>query len=108
MTPITPGGTVTNLCAITHPRPVAVFNSFLTSFFYPLNSSSEHRASLKHVCPKNEALASNEFIAKCKVKEQQDTRIEVDQDLRNLTEQMESANLSDGSDESEETPNGQM
>lgn len=60
------------------------------------------------MCPKKEALASNEFIAKCKLKEQQDTRLEVDYDLRNLTKQMESENLSDGSDESEETPNGQM
>lgn len=60
------------------------------------------------MCPKKEALASNEFIAKCKLKEQQDTQTEVDHDLRNLTEQMESAKLSDGSDESEETPNGQM
>lgn len=34
--------------------------------------------------------------------------MEVDHDLRNLTEQMKCANVSDGSDESEETPNGQM
>lgn len=60
------------------------------------------------MCPKKEALASNEFIAKCKLKEQQDTQTEADDDLRSLTEQMETANLSDGSDKSEEAPNGQM
>lgn len=92
---------------IAHPRPVAVYNSFITSFFNPLNPSSEHRTSLKPVCPKKEALASNEFIAKCKLKEREDTRTDVDHDLRNLTEQMESVDLY-GSDPSEETPNGQM
>lgn len=58
------------------------------------------------MCPKKEALASNEFIAKCKLK-QEDTPI-ADHDLRNLKEQMEAANLSDGSDDFEETANGQM
>lgn len=60
------------------------------------------------MCPKKEALASNEFIAKCKLKDQQDTRIDGEHELSNLTEQMESATLSDGSDGSEEAPNGQM
>lgn len=60
------------------------------------------------MCPKKEALASNEFIAKCKLKQDQDTPLAEDHDLRNLKEQMEAANLSDGSDDSEETPNGQM
>lgn len=83
------------------------WNVQLNRLMTPINPG-EHRASSKHVCPKKEALESNEFIAKCKLKEQQDTRLEVDHDLRNLTKQMESENLSDGSDESEETPNGQM
>lgn len=84
------------------------FNVLIFPLFHTFNYSPEHRTSLKNMCPKNEALASNEFIAKCKLKQEQDTPIAEDHDLRNLKEQMEAANLSDGSDDSEETPNGQM
>lgn len=60
------------------------------------------------MCPKNEALASNEFIAKCKIKQELDTPIKEDHDLGTLNEQMEATNLSDGPGDSEKTPNGQM
>uniref|UniRef100_H2U3E8 Differentially expressed in FDCP 6 homolog n=1 Tax=Takifugu rubripes TaxID=31033 RepID=H2U3E8_TAKRU len=83
------------------------WNVQLNRLMTPINPG-EHRTSLEHMCPKKEALASNEFIAKCKLKQEQDTPIAEDHDLRDLKEQMEAANLSDGSDDSEETPNGQM
>lgn len=83
---------------------IRAFNVLIFSLFHPLNYSAEQR-TLKHVCPKNEALASNEFIAKCKLKQEQDTPMAEDHDLRNLKEQMEAANLLEGS---EQTPNGQM
>ena len=56
------------------------------------------------MCPKKEgALASNEFITRFKIRADQDS-----QDGERLEEQLEAANLSDGSDESQGKPNGQM
>ncbi|KAM9334694.1 differentially expressed in FDCP 6 homolog [Symphorus nematophorus] len=64
----------------------------------------EHRLSSKRMCPKKEgALASNEFITKFKIRADQNS-----QDQERLEEQLEAANLSDGSDESQGKPNGQM
>lgn len=60
------------------------------------------------MCAKKEALASNEFITKYKLKEEEGTLSAQEHDLSNLKEQTETTNLSDGSDGSEETPNGQM
>lgn len=67
----------------------------------------EQRLSTKRMCPKKEgALASNEFINKYKIRASQNSQIPEDQ--KGLEEQMEAANLSDGSDESQDKPNGQM
>lgn len=67
----------------------------------------EHRLSSKGMCPKKEgALASNEFISKFKIRVERNSQIP--EDHEGLEEQMEAANLSDGSDKSEEKPNGQM
>lgn len=62
----------------------------------------EHRLSSKYMCPKKEgALASNEFISKFKIRAEQNSS-------RNLEEQLEAAHLSDKSDQTQEKPNGQM
>ncbi|XP_076578847.1 differentially expressed in FDCP 6 homolog isoform X1 [Chaetodon auriga] len=67
----------------------------------------EQRLSTKRMCPKKEgALASNEFINKYKIRASQNSQIPEGQ--KELEEQMEAANLSDGSDESQDKPNGQM
>lgn len=67
----------------------------------------EQRLSTKRMCPKKEgALASNEFIDKYKIRASENSQIPEDQ--KGLEEQMEAANLSDGSDESQDKPNGQM
>lgn len=67
----------------------------------------EHRLSSKCKCPKKEgALASNEFISKYKIRSEQNSQIP--EDGKTLEEQLEAANLSDGSDESQGKPNGQM
>ncbi|XP_019130769.2 differentially expressed in FDCP 6 [Larimichthys crocea] len=64
----------------------------------------EHRLSSKQLCPKKEgALASNEFISKYKTRANQ-----IREDDEGLEEQMEATNLSDGSNESQGKPNGQM
>ncbi|XP_075967775.1 differentially expressed in FDCP 6 homolog [Anarhichas minor] len=69
--------------------------------------SLEHRLLSKHMCPKKEgALASNEFISKFKIRADQNRQ--TPEDGETLEEQMEAANLSDGSDESQRKPNGQM
>ncbi|XP_073336607.1 differentially expressed in FDCP 6 homolog [Pagrus major] len=72
----------------------------------------EHRLLSKQLCPKKEgALASTEFITKLKVKVDQNsvTTPEDQEGLEEqLEEQLEAANLSDGSDESQGKPNGQM
>lgn len=59
------------------------------------------------MCPKKEgALASNEFVSKFKIKQE---HRRIPEDHKRLEEQMEAANLSDGSDdESQGKPNGQM
>ncbi|XP_070709696.1 differentially expressed in FDCP 6 homolog [Pempheris klunzingeri] len=67
----------------------------------------EHRLSVKQMCPKKEgALASNEFISKFKIKADENSQIPEHQKM--LEAQMEAANLSDESDESQGKPNGQM
>ncbi|KAK2859048.1 hypothetical protein Q5P01_003668 [Channa striata] len=67
----------------------------------------QYRLSSKQMCPKKEvALASNEFISKFKNRVGQNSQ-KLDKDEM-LDEQMEAANLSDGSDEPQEKPNGQM
>ncbi|XP_070848158.1 differentially expressed in FDCP 6 [Chaetodon trifascialis] len=67
----------------------------------------EQRLSTKRMCPKKEgALASNEFINKYKIRASENSQIPEGQ--KGLEEQMEAANLSDGSDESQDKPNGQM
>ncbi|KAE8281348.1 Differentially expressed in FDCP 6 [Larimichthys crocea] len=64
----------------------------------------QHRLSSKQLCPKKEgALASNEFISKYKTRANQ-----IREDDEGLEEQMEATNLSDGSNESQGKPNGQM
>lgn len=65
----------------------------------------EYRLSSNRKCPKKEALASNEFISKFKIRADQNSQLPEDE---RLEEQMEAANLSDGSDESQGKPNGQM
>ncbi|XP_026219526.1 differentially expressed in FDCP 6 homolog isoform X2 [Anabas testudineus] len=66
-----------------------------------------HRLSSKQMCPKKEvALASNEFISKFK-KQIGDNSQKPDAD-EVLEDQVEAGNLSDGSDESQGEPNGQM
>lgn len=77
-------------------------------FVFCLIERLEHRLLSKQLCPKKEgALASNEFITKLKVKGDQNS-VTTPEDQEGLEEQLEAANLSDGSDESEEKPNGQM
>ncbi|KAM3588251.1 uncharacterized protein V6R79_024553 [Siganus canaliculatus] len=67
----------------------------------------EHRLSSKQLCPKKEgALASNEFISKYKVRS--DTNSQIQEDHERLEQQMEAANLSDGYDDLQGKPNGQM
>ncbi|XP_031715076.1 differentially expressed in FDCP 6 homolog [Anarrhichthys ocellatus] len=67
----------------------------------------EHRLLSKHMCPKKEgALASNEFISKFKIRADQNRQ--TPEDGETLEEQMEASKLSDGSDESQRKPNGQM
>ncbi|XP_034433952.1 differentially expressed in FDCP 6 homolog isoform X2 [Hippoglossus hippoglossus] len=68
------------------------------------------RLSSKPVCPKKEgALASNEFITKLKKRSDQMDQIDhMTEDDRTLDDYMEAAHLSDGSDESQGKPNGQM
>ncbi|XP_054480406.1 differentially expressed in FDCP 6 homolog [Anoplopoma fimbria] len=67
----------------------------------------EHHLLSKHMCPKKEgALASNEFISKFKIRADQNSQ--TPEDSETLEEQMEAANLSDGSDVSQRKPNGQM
>lgn len=59
------------------------------------------------MCPKKEgALASNEFVSKFKIRVNQNSQMPENQ--QRLEEQMEAANLSDGSDDSQDKPNGQM
>lgn len=59
------------------------------------------------MCPKKEgALASNEFISKFKKTSDQSSG--TPEDIETLEVQMEAADLSDGSDESQRKPNGQM
>ncbi|XP_051248709.1 differentially expressed in FDCP 6 homolog [Dicentrarchus labrax] len=66
----------------------------------------EHRLLSKRMCPKKEgALASNEFVSKFKIRADQNSQ--TPEDSESLEEQMEAANLSDGSDESQGRPNGQ-
>ncbi|XP_041636284.1 differentially expressed in FDCP 6 homolog isoform X2 [Cheilinus undulatus] len=66
----------------------------------------EYRLS-KSTCPKKEgALASNEFISKYKIRA--GLNMGVPEDGERLEEQLEAANLSDGLDESQGKPNGQM
>lgn len=77
-------------------------------FVFCLIERLEHRLLSKQLCPKKEgALASNEFITKLKVKGDQNS-VTTPEDQEGLEEQLEAANLSDGSDESQEKPNGQM
>ncbi|XP_062238710.1 differentially expressed in FDCP 6 homolog [Platichthys flesus] len=68
------------------------------------------RLSSKPVCPKQEgALASNEFITKLKKRSDQIEQIDhMTEDDRTLEDYMEAAHLSDGSEESQGKPNGQM
>ncbi|XP_068573452.1 differentially expressed in FDCP 6 homolog [Cebidichthys violaceus] len=67
----------------------------------------EHRLLSKNMCPKKEgALASNEFISKFKKRADQNSQ--TPEHGGTLEEHMEAANLSDGSDESQRKPNGQM
>ncbi|XP_053271177.1 differentially expressed in FDCP 6 homolog [Pleuronectes platessa] len=68
------------------------------------------RQSSKPVCPKQEgALASNEFITKLKKRSDQIEQIDhMTEDDRTLDDYMEAAHLSDGSEESQGKPNGQM
>ncbi|KAF3705187.1 Differentially expressed in FDCP 6 -like protein [Channa argus] len=67
----------------------------------------QYRQSSKQMCPKKEvALASNEFISKFRNQVGQNSQQLEKNEM--LEEQMEAANLSDGSDESQEKPNGQM
>ncbi|XP_077956503.1 differentially expressed in FDCP 6 homolog isoform X2 [Gasterosteus aculeatus] len=67
----------------------------------------EHRLLSKNMCPKKEgALASNEFISKFKKTSDQSSG--TPEDIETLEVQMEAADLSDGSDESQRKPNGQM
>lgn len=67
----------------------------------------EHRLLSKQFCPKKEgALASNEFISKFKIKAEHD--IQIPEEHERLEEQIEAINLSDGSDDSQGKPNGQM
>lgn len=67
----------------------------------------EHRLSSARLCPKKEgALASNGFVSKFKIKPEHKR---IPEDHERLEEQMEAANLSDGSDdEPQGKPNGQM
>ncbi len=59
------------------------------------------------MCPKQEgAFASNEFISKFKKRADQNSQ--TPEELQRLEEQMEATNLSEGSDESQQKPNGQM
>lgn len=59
------------------------------------------------MCPKKEvALASNEFISKFKDRIDRNSQKSDDDEM--LEEQMEAADLSDGSDDSQGKPNGQM
>nr|XP_019947780.1 PREDICTED: differentially expressed in FDCP 6 homolog [Paralichthys olivaceus] len=69
-----------------------------------------YRMSSKQLCPKKEgALASNEFITKFKKRSDEIDEIDqIPEDDRTLEEQMEAAHLTDGSDESQGKPNGQM
>ncbi|XP_029318001.1 differentially expressed in FDCP 6 homolog [Cottoperca gobio] len=67
----------------------------------------DNRLLSKSTCPKQEgALASNEFISKFKMRVDQNSQIPGGSET--LEEQLEAANLSDGSDESQGNPNGQM
>ncbi|KAM8908600.1 differentially expressed in FDCP 6 homolog [Spinachia spinachia] len=70
----------------------------------------EHHLLSKKMCPKKEgALASNEFISK--FKKTSDRSSGTPEDIEALEEQMEAADLSDGSNgsgESQRKPNGQM
>ncbi|AWO98145.1 Hypothetical protein SMAX5B_016721 [Scophthalmus maximus] len=67
----------------------------------------DNRLSSKQTCPKKEgALASNEFISKFKIRADQIGQIPEDQ--QTLEEQLEAAQLSEGSDESQGKPNGEM
>ncbi|XP_036977314.1 differentially expressed in FDCP 6 homolog [Acanthopagrus latus] len=86
------------------------WNVQLTRLMTPISPGErlEHRLLSKRLCPKKEgALASNEFITKLKVKGDQNN-VMTPEDQEGLEEQLEAANLSDGSDESQEKPNGQM
>ncbi|XP_029019137.1 differentially expressed in FDCP 6 homolog [Betta splendens] len=67
--------------------------------------------SSRQMCPKKEvALASNEFVSKFKGRADRSSPKPDDDDvqLEEQLEWMEPANLSDGSDDSQEKPNGQM
>lgn len=86
------------------------WNVQLTRLMTPISPGErlEHHLLSKRLCPKKEgALASNEFITKLKVKGDQNN-VTTPEDQEGLEEQLEAANLSDGSDESQEKPNGQM
>ncbi|KAA8580248.1 hypothetical protein FQN60_005783 [Etheostoma spectabile] len=66
-----------------------------------------NRLTSKRMCPKKEgALASNEFISKFKIGADQINQMP--EDSETLEEQLEAANLSDGSEKSQAKPNGQM
>ncbi|XP_034719783.1 differentially expressed in FDCP 6 homolog [Etheostoma cragini] len=66
-----------------------------------------NRLTSKRICPKKEgALASNEFISKFKIGAEQINQIP--EDSETLEEQLEAANLSDGSEKLQGKPNGQM
>ncbi|XP_028256242.1 differentially expressed in FDCP 6 homolog isoform X1 [Parambassis ranga] len=68
----------------------------------------ENRLLSTRTCPKKEgALASNEFISKFKARAEHDSRTQ-DYDEEALEEQMEAANLTDQSYESQGKPNGQL
>lgn len=83
-----------------------MINQFIYQCFFPF-FSIDNRLSSKQTCPKKEgALASNEFISKFKIRADQIGQIPEDQ--QTLEEQLEAAQLSEGSDESQGKPNGEM
>ncbi|XP_004083118.1 differentially expressed in FDCP 6 homolog [Oryzias latipes] len=66
----------------------------------------DSRLTSKYFCPRTEgALASNEFISKYKIRNDQSSRLE-EEECERLEEKMGAAHLSDDSEESQEKPNG--
>ncbi|KAF7644593.1 hypothetical protein LDENG_00219410 [Lucifuga dentata] len=84
------------------------WNVQLNRLMTPITAADRLERSLtKRTCPKKDsALASNEFITKFRISDSQNSQLP--ENNKGLEKQMEAANLSDGSEESQKKPNGQI